>query len=268
MEIAKNADIKNPELLAAIDAMQEDNSKENVDKMVNLVMNSKFISPAKIQPPQNVAKSQNGKTVMQQQRQVQFRLIQNGEQQQYFPAFTDEDEMKKWKGAESDSDMMLVTFEDYANMLADPNSPVSGFVINPFGKSVAFPKNMVMSLMQQLQASKNGGFVKKQFNKDEKLQFSDPEEYPIDMMAAVISLLQDRDDVNSAYLRLFKPESAEKPSYLIILDFSGNMEEIFTAVAKAASPHLDGMQLSMMPYGLDIAQKAVEGVQPFFTKEN
>ena len=32
MEIAKNADLKNPELLAAIDAMQEDNSKENVDK--------------------------------------------------------------------------------------------------------------------------------------------------------------------------------------------------------------------------------------------
>ena len=60
MEIAKNADLKNPELLAAIDAMQEENSKENVDKMVNLVMNSKFISPAKIQPPQNGCKKRNG----------------------------------------------------------------------------------------------------------------------------------------------------------------------------------------------------------------
>ena len=46
------------------------------------------------------------------------------------------------------------------------------------------------------------------------------------------------------------------------------MNEIFSVIGKAASPHLDGMQLSMMPYSLDIAQKAVIDVEPFFTNED
>lgn len=268
MEIFNNKNIDNSALLNAIDEMQANDTKENVDEMVNQVMKAKFLTPAKVHPPRNVAKSQNGKTVMQQQSQVQFQLIQNGDKEQYFPAFTDEDEMNKWQGANQDFSNMAMTFEDYANVLADPNSPVCGFVINPFGKSVAFPKGMVMNLRQQLEAKKNGGFFKKQFKKDEKLQFGEPEEYPIDMMAAIIGVLQERDDVNAAYLRLFKQESDEKSNYLIIVDFTGDMKEVFSAIGEAANPHLDGMQLSMMPYGLEIAQQAVANVEPFYRKED
>lgn len=268
MEISNNINLDNSELLEAIEVMQEDNTKENVDEMVNCVMKAKFLTPAKIQPPENVARSKNGKTIMQQQSQVQFQLIQNGDNQQYFPAFTDRDEFGKWEGSDPNINCMIMTFEDYSSLLADPKCPISGFVINPFGRSVAFPKPMVMNLRQQLQARKNGGLYQKQFSKDEKLQFGEPEEYPIDMMAAVIGVLQERDDVNRAYLRLFKQESEEKPSYLIIVDFNGDMNEIFSTIAKAASPHLNGMPLSMMPYGLEIARKAVENVEPFFIKED
>ncbi len=266
MEIAKNLEIENPDLLSAIDRMQQDNSKENVDAMVSLVMQSKFITPAKVQPPQNVAKSKNGKTIMQQQSQVQFQLIKNGDGDHYFPAFSDREELEKWDGANGDFDFMLVTFEDYARMLSDPGSNVQGFVVNPFGKSVAFPKSMAINLMQQSGANP-GGFVKKEFGKNEKLHFGEPDNYPVDMMAAVIGVLQERSDVNAAYLRLFKPESAEDPSYLIIVDFEGDMNEIFSTIGKAASPHLGGMQLSMMPYSIEIARKAVADVEPFFTKE-
>ena len=268
MEIAKNTNVENPELLQAIEVMQEDNTKENVDAMVNQVMKARFITPAKVHPPQNVVRNKDGKTIMQQQSQVQFQLIENGEKEQYFPAFTDNEEYNKWSGANQGFTGMVMTFEDYANLLADPNCPIYGFVINPFGRSVAFPKGMVMNLRQQLQAQQSNGLLKKQFGKNEKLQFGEPDQYPIDMMAAIIGVLQERDDVNAAYLRLFKPESAEKPSYLIIVDFNGDMNEIFSIIGKAASPHLNDMQLSMMPYGLDIARKAVENVEPFYTKED
>lgn len=269
MEISKNANVKNPQLIEAIKNMQENNSKENVDEMVNQVMNAKFITPARVQAPQNIAKTQNGKTVMQQQSQVQFQLIQNENNEQYFPAFTDINELNRWdRSANKGLSLTIMTFTDYANILADPKCPINGFVINPFGKSVAFPKGMVMNLMQQQQMKQNGGFYKKQFGQNEKLEFYDPEEYPIDLMAAVIGVLQERDDVNAAYLKLFKPESMDNHSYLIIVDFDGDMNEIFSTIGKAASPHLNGMQLSMMPYSLEIARKAVANDQPFYTKEN
>ncbi len=266
MEISNNINVDNSQLEKAIELMQADNCKENVDAMVHAAMKTKFITLAKVHAPQNVAKSQGNKTVMQQQSQVQFQLIQNAEKEQYFPAFTSLDEMGKWKGHNPDATPIIMTFQDFAQVLANPQGPL-GFVINPFGKSVAFPRQMAINLFQQHQA-KTTGLHQKQFNPNEKLHFGEPDEYPIDMMAAIIGVLQERNDVNAAYLRLFKPESAEKPSYLIIVDFTGDMNEIFSVIGQAASPHLDGMQLSMMPYSLDIAQKAIVGVEPFFTSED
>ncbi len=266
MEISKNINVDNSQLETTIELMQADNCKENVDAMVHAAIKSKFITLAKVQAPQNVAKSHGDKTVMQQQSQVQFQLIQNAENEQYFPAFTSLDEMNKWKGTNPDATPIIMTFQDFAQVLGNPNGP-KGFVINPFGKSVAFPRQMAINIFQQHQAQTTG-LQQKQFKADEKLHFGEPEEYPIDMMAAIIGVLQERSDVHAAYLRLFKPESAEKPSYLVIVDFNGDMNEIFSVIGQAASPHLDGMQLSMMPYSLEIAQRAVVGVEPFYVNED
>jgi phosphotransferase system IIB component len=266
MEITNNINVDNSQLEKAIELMQADNCKENVDAMVHAAMKTKFITLAKVHAPENVAKNHGGKTVMQQQSQVQFQLIQNADKEQYFPAFTSLDELNRWKGHNPDAKPIIMTFQDFAQVLANPQGPL-GFVINPFGKSVAFPRQMAINLFQQHQA-KTTGLHQRQFNPEEKLHFGEPEEYPIDMMAAIIGVLQERDDVNAAYLRLFKPESAEQPCYLVIVDFTGDMNEIFSVIGKAAAPHLDGMQLSMMPYSLEIAQKAIAGVEPFFTNEN
>ena len=56
--------------------MQEDNSKENVDKMITEVVKAKFILPAKVVPTTQ-AVTENGQTVMKQATQVQFRLLEN-----------------------------------------------------------------------------------------------------------------------------------------------------------------------------------------------
>ena len=40
-------EIKNPNLVAAIEKMQDDNTTENINKMIDEVMKAKFISPCK-----------------------------------------------------------------------------------------------------------------------------------------------------------------------------------------------------------------------------
>ena len=68
-------EIKNPDLVAAIEKMQDDNTTENINKMIDEVMKAKFILPAKV-TPKTEAKTTNGQTVMQQSTQVQFRLLE------------------------------------------------------------------------------------------------------------------------------------------------------------------------------------------------
>ncbi len=263
--------VTNPELVEAIEIMQEDGCDENVNHMIDCLMAAKLITPGRVEKPRNVAKTnKEGGTVMQQETQVQFQLIENGNKEKFFPAFTDDEEKMKWEVAKG-KDNVIMTFDDFAQILSDPNCEIKGFVINPFGRSVAFPKPMVMSLKQQKdQRAQAQGLQQQTIPNDENVQIGDPDpdEYPIDMMAAIINYLNERDDVHAAYLRMFQRENDEKPSYLVIVDFDGDkLEEIFKGISTHASPHLSGYQLSMMPYSVPFAKKAVDGVEPFFTSE-
>ena len=264
--------ITNPKLLEAIEDMQQDNNPDTVNHMIDCVMKAQFITPGMVSKPQNVAKTdKNGSTVMQQETQVQFQLIENQNKEKFFPAFTDQEEKKKWTQSKGKHDVIM-TFDGFAQVLSEKDCNVKGFVINPFGKSVAFPKPMVMSLKQQKEKrEKNSGLQKQELKADDNVQLGDPDpdKYPIDMMASIINFLQERNDVNSAYLKMFKRENDKKPSYLVIVDFEGDkMEEIFKGISISASPHLDGYELSMIPYSVPFAQQAVEGVDPFFTAED
>lgn len=262
--------ITNPQLIEAIEKMQQDNNQENVNEMINCVMNAQFITPGNVSKPKNVARNNGGNTVMQQQMQIQFQLIENQNKEKFFPAFTDSAEKDKWQQSKGKQEVVM-TFDSYVKVLSDPNCEVKGFVINPFGRSVAFPKPMVMSLNEQKKVKQQlSGLNQQTISADEKVQLGDPEpdDYPIDMMASLINYLQERDDVNAAYLRMFKREQDESESYLVIVDFEGDkMEEIFKGISAVATPHLGGLQLSMMPYSLPFAKNAVKDVDPFFEKE-
>lgn len=254
--------IKNPVLLEAIEKMQNEGSKENIDAMVKAVMEAKFILPAKVTPTTQ-ARTRNGQTVMEQSTQVQFRLLENANKERFFGLFTDTDELYKWKGTE-ESNKVVTDFDSVAQMVMDPKADVLGFVINPFGKSVTFPKQMIISFKQQRD------YDRIQANKIEpgtRVQLGEPKEYPIDLMAALINHFSTEENVNAAYLRMM--EQKGQKSYLIVVDFYGNMEETFEAINKVAKPFIDDeIQLSMMPYSMEFGKTAVKGVEPFYKKQD
>lgn len=252
--------IKNPELLEAIEVMQADGSPENINKMISKVVNAKFILPAMLKHvPQ--AKTQNGKTVMSNATQVQFRLLENNKKERFFGAFTDTDEMFKWNGNEK-SAKIVTDFDSLAAMVMDPHANVLGFVINPFGKSVTFPKNMVMSIKQQRDYMRMEG---NKINSGSNVKVGEPKEYPIDLMAALINHFSTEPNVNAAYLRLIEQDG--QMSYFVVVDFYGDMEETFKGISDIAKPYLDEeFQLSMMPYSMEFAKNAVKGIEPFYKK--
>lgn len=255
-------EIKNPELLDAIEKMQTDGSKENIDAMINEIIKAKLILPAKITPTTQ-AKTENGRTVMQQANQVQFRLLKNGNGEMFFGVFTDVEEMYKWEDTKSSS-KVVTDFDSLASMVMDEKSNVGGFVVNAFGKSVTFPKPMVMTIKQQRD------YLRMKNNTIEsgtRIQLGEPDEYPIDLMAALINHFSTEETVNAAYLRMIKKEDGQK-SYFIVVDFYGDMQETFDYINKIAKPYLDDeIELTMMPYSMEFARNAVNGIEPFYKKE-
>ena len=146
-------EIKNPNLVAAIEKMQDDNTTENINKMIDEVMKAKFILPAKV-TPKTEAKTTNGQTVMQQSTQVQFRLLENGNKEKFFGVFTDTDELFKWKDTQN-AQKVVTDFDSIAQMVMDPQADVKGFVINPYGENVSISKGLLLSLLKQQEAKRN-----------------------------------------------------------------------------------------------------------------
>ena len=253
--------IKNPELLEAIENMQADGSKENIDAMIDAVIAAKLILPARVIPT-TTAKTRNGQTIMEQATQVQFRLLENANKDKYFGVFTDTDELFKWNDTKN-ANKVVTDFDSVASMIMDPKSDVKGFVINAFGKSVTFPKPMVISIKQQRDYMR---MKENTIEPNVPIQFGEPEEYPIDLMAALINHFSTEQYVNAAYLRMM--EQNGQKSYFIVVDFIGDMEQTFGAISEVAKPYLDDeIQLSMMPFSMDFARNAVKGVEPFYRKE-
>ncbi|MEE1218716.1 MAG: enhanced serine sensitivity protein SseB [Ruminococcus sp.] len=252
--------IKNPEVLEAIANMQQDGSKENIDAMVNAVVNAKFVMPAKVTPTTQ-AVTNNGQTVMQQSTQVQFRLLENQNKEKFFGVFTDTDEMLKWKGTE-EATKVVTDFDSLSQMVMDPKAEVLGFVVNAFGKSVTFPKPMVASIKQQRDYVR---MKNPPIKPGTQVQLGEPKEYPVDLMAALINHFSNDESVNAAYLRMM--EQNGQKSYLVVIDFFGNIDTTFEEVNKVAQPYLNGdIKLAMMPFSMEFGRNAVNGVEPFYRK--
>lgn len=253
--------IKNPKLCKAIEAMQADGSNENINKMISEVVEAKFILPAIVKQIPN-ARTKDGKTVMGNQTQVQFRLLENGNKEKFFGVFTDIDELIKWNGA-NDAQKVVTDFDSLAEMVSDPKAGVLGFVINPFGKSVTFPKPMTIGIKQQRDYMRR---EKNTLKNGAEIKFTEPDDYPIDMMAALINHFSTEAGVNAAYLRMLE-QDGEK-SYFIVVDFVGNMEQTFDAISEVARPFIDDdVELSMMPFSMEFARNAVKGIEPFYKKQ-
>ena len=145
----------------------------------------------------------------------------------------------------------------------DPHSGVVGFVINPFGKSVTFPKPMIISIKQQ----KDFNTLNKDlFKPGEQIKIGEPKDYPIDLMATLINHFSTEPNVNVAFLRMM--EHSDKKSFLVVVDFIGDMKKIFDAIKETAQPYLtEDVDLVVMPVTMDLARNAINGVEPFYRKE-
>ena len=131
--------ITNPALKEAIEKMQAENSKENVDAMINQVLEAKFILPARVtQIP--AARTENGQTMMTNQTQVQFRLLENNRHEKFFGVFTDIEEMYKWKGNE-EANKVVTDFDSLAPFAGDNLMKLEAMTQCSLAEALLIPMN-------------------------------------------------------------------------------------------------------------------------------
>ncbi len=101
--------------------------------------------------------------------------------------------------------------------------------------------------------------------KDTKVMLGEPAEYPKELIEGICKYLKTNKHVNAAYLRLMVKENEQ--SYLIVVDFSGDKNEVFNGIANAGVPFSNGKYIDFVPFLSDFGKTAVENVVPFYKKK-
>ncbi len=112
-------------------------------------MKATFLAPVVIDPPP-VADEQ-GLFSISPGSQIQFPMLQAPDGKRFFMAYTDWEELRKWKNEDNQQTFGLKLVE-YADMLfrKDENGntpPAAGFVINPYGGNMAMTKELISRML-------------------------------------------------------------------------------------------------------------------------
>ena len=221
--------------------------------------NAKFL--AIIDLSRSKIRHEDGKAVFEKDSIISFEMLKGRDSTDYMPVFTDWEELRKDKRyAEGHVDALIVDFDDIAAVTGSR----AGAVVNPFSHSfVISPENLIH--MKKHKEVLERGYSENTVEKDTKVLIGDPVDPPMEMLEAVRKYAKENRDIRSIWLKLMEKEGEK--SYLLIVDFDGDRQKIFSGIADAAVPHIrNGLPLDMIPYDDGFGRRASSG-EPFYRKK-
>ncbi len=136
--------ITNPMLVGALELLKAENTPDHRKLVMEEIMHAKFLSPVNIEP--KPVPDESGRIKMDPNSKVQLPMLSTQDGSHFFMAYTDMDELKKWK-FEDNQQIFGFDFKDYVSMLQQPENVSKGVIINPFGHNLLIPKEMIDNMI-------------------------------------------------------------------------------------------------------------------------
>ena len=162
-----NKQVANPLLIGAMELMKAEPTSEHNITLVNELLKAKFMSPATIIPEPEMDEEGNPKIV--DGSQIRFSMVTTPGGESFIPAFTDQDEVNKWKkirdqqrtekDLESKTHLVVLTFDDYVNMLFNKaagtgEKGIAGIAVNPLGNNLVLSRETVQAICKVREQAK------------------------------------------------------------------------------------------------------------------
>ena len=147
MNNQSSEEVKNPKLVQAMLDLKKHDNPYTRGVLAAALMDSRLLSPIQ---RQTVLTEKEGPSA-----RIKFEDIQNTEGEKFYLAFTDMDEYAKWNEDGKHNQALIMTMEDFGNILIRHINDLRGFVINAYGENVSITKDLLLSLLKQREAKQN-----------------------------------------------------------------------------------------------------------------
>lgn len=139
-----NHDIINPALMLAISRMKEDNNLITQNKMIAEAVKARYIVPCDMQMKEG---TEEEKVRNSENTRMAFNMVKTTTDETYFVAFTDLEELKKWKDLNRQN-VVVMDFKQLADLVIRAKDRSFGFVLNPATTNVTFRKNIIENILE------------------------------------------------------------------------------------------------------------------------
>ncbi len=263
-------------------------------RMLDEVIQAKYLLPMQLKEQSPSVPNEQGMTTLKEGTTIQFAVLGGEGDSSWLPVFTDWPEFEKaydktvWSSN-------VVTYDDIVAL----SDNMDGIVVNYRGIPLQIDdknKQRIEEYKRERSAAQSeaqhearnddqseaqhetegdaGGVApndapnqtiqKMTVSEDTEVWVGEPKVYPTPLIDALKTYMKTQKDIKKAYLRAMVKDNEQ--SYLLIVDFEGNQEEIFSGIAAAASPHLEGIALNLVE--LDgWANDEVKDLTPFYKKK-
>ncbi|MFL0252620.1 enhanced serine sensitivity protein SseB [Clostridium neuense] len=233
------------------------------DKMLDEVITAKYLIPMHLKEKEKTTPNADGVKTLKSGTIMQFANLVDKNDKSWLPAFTDWVEFQKvydkavWSGN-------IATYDDLLAL----SKGMEGIAVNCNGTCLRINENNKAMIEKYKKEKDNNDEVtavkQNVIKKDTKVMLGEPKDYPSGMIEAVKEHMKKNKCIKAAYLRLMLKD--DEKSYLIVVDFRGEKNQVFQGIAKAASPYLKGMYLDMVGANESFGKNAVKDVKPFYKR--
>ena len=271
------APVFNPKIKEAIAAFKAENSPKNLNDILNELVRSPLLAPAvfDLQGQPAPKPGPDGRVQLPKDTKISLMMVTSPEGKHYYLGFSDWDAAHEWqaKQAKAAQQIVLLRFDDYANMIAR-NEAACGLVINPGDNSLRLERPLIESVKKQKDkvAHKIADAVAQReahrIHPGDTVTLVEPSILPDAMVDPICEILAGAPGVGSAYLSVMIV-NGEARSYLLVLDGPKD-DKLFAAVAQAARPYLlsreKKMDLNITTSISPMGQQGMRGSEPFYRK--
>ncbi|MCL2085791.1 enhanced serine sensitivity protein SseB [Candidatus Saccharibacteria bacterium] len=248
-----NTPVTNSELVAAMEAIQEEVNADTQDAYFEALKNARFLSPVTIEPRPELGDVEE-KTTLQAGTKISFSCLTDSSGDTYLPVYTDWPALKQWRDV-PDEQTMITSYDDISDMVLKDSNNV-GFVINPYSHNIPVRRDVIGRI--------NAGPTSQwKTDKDTAVHIGVPANNPAVLKEAIVNHLKSQKNVKGAWLVLMEKNS--EFSFLIVVDFIGDRQAIFNGIASVAVPKLrKGELIDMVPADSDIGRQVIRDYPPFY----
>ncbi len=251
--------VTNPDLVSAIQRAREDSTPETWADMVRETTRARFITPVDFS-----SSPVSGETEKKTAPSFSLHMLEDpASRQQFYLAFTDWEELAKWRSAQGQR-VLILTFDDYARLVLDGKIAAGGFIINPYSGNVVFGKAMIETVRREKAGLTNRGAEKMVMKKGTTVFLGEPDEYPEALIRSLSSFLETQGGVEAAYLQSMEKDGVS--SYLVAVDFQGDQKALFDGISGVAAGLLSDMALNLTSCDTEFWRDTAEGLEPFYQK--